>query len=311
MLSRTASSLYWLGRYIERAEFVARLVEATLRYDALSPRDSSESAWATALDVLGLDEAYAATGAPLEQEPVTRFLTIDASHAGSVIQCLDAARDNARAVRTALSRDAWSAINRAWLLFHGKNSPGDTIEALALVERAEVETRACEGAIGRMLRNPSALFLRLGAAVERGECSTRLLRAVQDRVPADPQAIASHTERDMWQMVLKALSAVNAYRWVYREGLQPTRVVELILLRRELPRSLIACADEAVHHLNTLGKQTGLQGEADRWARRYLSMLSEARLDAVTASGLGAFLNECMATSHSLDRAITRQFRFH
>ncbi len=311
MLSRMASSLYWLGRYIERAEFVARLVEATLRLDALSPHDRSEEAWATALDVLGLREAYDATAAPLEQEPVTRFLTIDVDHPGSVVRCLDVARDNARAVRTALSRDAWSAINRAWLLFHGKASPGGTIEALALVERAEIETRACEGAIGRMLRNPSALFLRLGAAVERGENSARLISSMGIWVPADTMAIASHAERDMWQMVLQAVSAVNAYRWVYREGLVPAKVIELLVLRREMPRSLAACADEAVQLLSGLGKQTGLQGEADRWARRYHAMLGEAEIETLIARGPDKFLGDCLATTIALDRAISRQFRFH
>ena len=175
MLSRAASSLYWLGRYIERAEFTSRLVEATLRLDAVSSPETGKRAWKDALEALGQEKAFAATGAEMNQKAVTRFLTVDASHHGSVLRCLDAARDNAKAVRIALSRDAWSAINRAWLLFRGAGTPGNNRSTLELVERAEIETRAFEGAIGRMLKNPSSLFVRLGAAIERADGSARLL----------------------------------------------------------------------------------------------------------------------------------------
>ena len=109
MLSRTASCLYWLGRYVERAEFTARLVEATLRLDALSTRPAGDAAWLSAMKVLDADIAFAATGQALTPRNVTRFLTVSVGHPGSVLFCLNAARDNAKAVRTALSREAWSA----------------------------------------------------------------------------------------------------------------------------------------------------------------------------------------------------------
>lgn len=310
MLSRTAASLYWLGRYVERAEFTARLLEATLRLDAVADRDTGLNAWAEALSVLGLTAAFAATGAAVDQKNVTRFLTVDSSHVGSVVRCLDAARDNARAVRILLSRDAWSAINRAWLLFRGTTIVDDMQAALDLVERAEIETRAFEGSIGRMLRNPSSLFLRLGAAIERGDSTARLLDAKSKKMPADAGMVASVADRDQWQMTLQAVSAVNAYRWLYSEGLRPASVVELLALRRELPRSLAACAEEAVQHLNMLGKVTGLQGEADRWARQRLVALGDQRIDPLLESGLHEFLTDFVASNSALDRAISRQFKF-
>ena len=117
MLSRTAASLYWLGRYIERADFTARLVEATVRLDVLSARPAGEAAWASALAVTETDKAFAATGKPIDQKTVARFLTLDTSHPGSIVRCLDMARGNAKAVRTALTREAWTTINRAWMVF--------------------------------------------------------------------------------------------------------------------------------------------------------------------------------------------------
>ena len=115
MLSRTASSLYWLGRYFERADFIARLVEATVRLDVLSSQPAGEAAWASALAVTETEEPFATLGGNLSQTEVVRFLTLDSSHPGSIVRCVDMARNNAKAVRTALTREAWTAINRnAW-----------------------------------------------------------------------------------------------------------------------------------------------------------------------------------------------------
>ncbi len=311
MLSRVASSLYWLGRYVERVEFTSRLVEATLRFDAVAGHVRQTDVWAEALDILDLKEAYAGLALPIEQTSVAHFLTLDNNNPSSVVRCLDAARDNARAVRISLSKDAWSAINRAWLLFRETSSLADTQAALELVERAEIETRAFEGAIGRMLRNPASLFVRLGAAVERADCAIRLIETQRSALPPDPRKVASVTDRDRWQMLLQAMSAVNAYRWLYSEGLKPKSVFELLLLRRVLPRSLAACAEESMQILNGLGKHTGTQGEADREARDLHAALSETDINKVLDKNLEGFLTQAQEAVISLHNAIGRQFRFH
>ncbi len=311
MLSRAASSLYWLGRYVERAEFTSRLLEATLRLDAVSGQRGGQNPWAEALEILGLEVLYASTGAPLNQASVARFLMLDTSHVGSIVQCLDIARDNARAVRTALSRDAWSAINRAWLLFRGTDNLDDTQAALDLVERAEIETRAFEGSIGRMLRNQSSYFLRLGAAIERADSTARLLETKWSNPPDLPQAVAGVAERDRWQSVLQTVSAVNAYRWLYSEGLRPATVIELLVLRREMPRSLAASVEELTHILHTLSSLTGRRGEADRLSREYKSMLAQLSIEPLMDGGLLDLLTSTQALTTQLHAAIALQFRFH
>lgn len=310
MLSRTASCLYWLGRYVERAEFTARLVEATLRLDALSTRPAGDAAWRSAMKVLDADEAFEATGEALTPENVTRFLTVSASHPASVLSCLNAARDNAKAVRTSLSREAWSAINGAWLLFHGKNSPGDTEQVISLVAKAEAETRGFEGAIGRMLRNPSSRFIRLGAAIERADNTARLLDVKYHILLPEGEAVGGTVDRDQWTTILQTVSAVNAYRWLYREGLKPWLVTELLILRRELPRSLAACCEEVVQHLAGIGKETGSQGEADRLARARHTEFGSARTEQIIATGLHEYLETFLESNAALNSAIARQFRF-
>ncbi|MBL0117003.1 MAG: alpha-E domain-containing protein [Sphingomonadales bacterium] len=311
MLSRTASCLYWLGRYVERAEFTARLVEATLRLDALSTRPAGDAAWLSAMKVLDADIAFAATGQALTPRNVTRFLTVSVGHPGSVLFCLNAARDNAKAVRTALSREAWSAINRAWLLFHGKTSPGDTEQVLNLVAQAEAETRGFEGAIGRMLRNPSSRFIRLGAAIERADNTARLLDVKYHILLPEGEAVGGTVDRDQWTTILQTVSAVNAYRWLYREGLKPWLVTELLILRRELPRSLAACGEEVVQHLAGIGKETGNQGAADRLARDRHAEFGSARIEQIIATGLHEYLEDYLEANAALDAAIARQFRFY
>jgi uncharacterized alpha-E superfamily protein len=261
--------------------------------------------------VLGLGDDFAATGQAVSQQEVTRFLTIDTSHAGSVVSCLDRARDNARAVRTSLSREAWSAINRAWLLFQGREGHGDMQETIDLIQQAENETRSFEGAIGRMLRNPSSLFIRTGAAIERADNSVRLVDVKYHLLLPDGESVAGRADRDQWQTILQAVSAVNAYRWLYSHGLNPGNVIEMLLLRSELPRSLIGCTEEAVHALAEIGRVTGLQGPADRIARTRLAALGSVHIGKIISDGVHDYCQAMLADNAALHTAISSQFRFH
>ncbi|CAN5398029.1 alpha-E domain-containing protein [soil metagenome] len=310
MLSRTASSLYWLGRYVERADFVARLVEATVRLDALSPRPAGEVAWSSALTVTETDEDFAKSGETVTQAHVARFLTLDSTHPGSIVRCLDRARDNARAVRTALTRDAWTGINRAWLLFQSRSSTGGATATLNLLEAVKTETRGFEGAIHRMLRNQTTWFIRLGQAVERADNTARLLDVKYHILLPEGEKVGGVVDRDQWTTILQTVSAVTAYRWLYSEGLKPANVIDLLIARAEMPRSLAASAEETVEILGLLAKRTGLHGEADRMARNRQARMLKTRSGAIIAGGLHQYLREFIDENAELHFAIGRQFKF-
>ncbi|MFA5989006.1 MAG: alpha-E domain-containing protein [Sphingomonas sp.] len=310
MLSRTASSLYWLGRYIERAEFVARLVEATVRLDALSARPAGEAAWASALAVSGTDEAFAETGQAMGQFFVARFLTVDTSHAGSIARCLEMARLNARAVRTALTRDAWTMVNRAWLIFTNRSSPGGTAATLNLLDAVKNETLAFEGALHRMMRNEASAFVRLGKAIERADNTARLVDVKYHLLLPEGETVGGLVDRDQWTTILQTVSAVTAYRWLYSDGLTPVNVIDLLLHRAELPRSLAGCAEETLEVLGLLARRSGLQGEADRLARLRLARLQKSVSHDIIKSGLHQYLHAIIAENAELSQAIGRQFRF-
>jgi uncharacterized alpha-E superfamily protein len=310
MLSRTAAALYWLGRYVERADFTARLVEATVRLDALSARPAGEAAWASALSVTYNEESFAATGREVSQQPVVHFLTLDMSHPGSIVRCMEMARNNARAVRTSLTREAWTAINRLWLLFANRAAPGGSTATINLVEGVMAEARGFEGAIHRMMRNEATLLIQLGAAVERADNTARLLDVKYHLLLPAGEPVGGVVDRDQWTTILQTVSAVTAYRWLYSEGLKPANVIDLLICRPELPRSLAACVEEVVEQLNALAKRTGLQGEADRMARARIARMQKTRSHEVILSGLHEYLEAFIEENALLDAAIARQFRF-
>jgi uncharacterized alpha-E superfamily protein len=310
MLSRTASSLYWIGRYVERAEFLARLMEATIRLDALSPRTDGPGAWDSALTVASADHDFDLTGETRSPLAISRYLTLSSSNPSSIRSCLDAARSNAKSVRTALSRDAWEAINRAWLGLRGRATTGNSQTTLNIIESIRAETRGFEGALHRMLRNEAYSFISLGAAIERADNTARLIDVKYHLLLPEGDRVGGQLDRDQWTTILHTVSAVTAYRWLYSEGLKPWLVAELLCLKRELPRSLAASADEAITHLNSIGKRTGLQGEADRLARLRHNAIDRTTIDTIFAKGLHEWLIAFIDENARIHQAIGSQFRF-
>ncbi|HEY5721751.1 MAG TPA: alpha-E domain-containing protein [Allosphingosinicella sp.] len=310
MLSRTASNLYWIGRYMERAEFTTRLIEATIRLSSLSGDAQAAQAWRSALAVMGEMDAFKRWGENFTPFNISRYLTLAEENPNSVRSCLHLARNNARAARTALTREAWEAINRAWLSVRGRSSPGGTQATLNMVEAIKAETRGFEGAVARMLRKEAYWFLRLGSVIERGDNTARLLDVKYYLLLPRGEEVGGTLDRDQWTTILHTVSARTAYRHIYQDALKPWLVADLLVFRRELPRSLLASTAESVELLSDLGDRSGRQGEADRLARQREREMLDTDMDAVFASGLHQFLARFIAGNAALDGAIAAQFRF-
>jgi uncharacterized alpha-E superfamily protein len=310
MLSRTAANLYWLGRLMERAEFTARLVEATLRLTALSDQAEGEQAWRSALAVTGAARAFAATGEPFSALAARRYLTLAQGNGSSVRSCLAAARDNARAARTALTVEGWEAINRAWLVIRDRSRAGNAQSALNMVDSLKAEIRGFEGALGRMLRSEGCWFLHLGQVIERGDNTARLLDVKYYLLLPPGQAVGGALDRDQWSTLLQIVSARTAYRHIYSGPLQPWLAADFLIFRSEMPRSLAASAAETVTLLSALADRTGRQGPADRLARQRLDRIEDLAIAAVVKAGLHEWLHAYIRDNGALDQAIARQFRF-
>jgi uncharacterized alpha-E superfamily protein len=306
MLSRTAANLYWIGRYMERAEFTTRLTEATIRLAALGGHAHVEQAWLSALSVVRappLDVSREGLGA-------RRFLTLSEDNPSSIRSCIVAARDNARAARIALTREVWEAINRAWLMIQARASPGGVQATLNLVEELKAELRGFEGALARMLRSEGYWFMRLGSMIERGDATARLLDVKYYLLLPEGQEVGGALDRDQWTTILQIVSAKTAYRHLYREALRPWLVADMLIFRRELPRSLAWTAEETVGLLGEFGARSGRQGQADRLARQRLSKLQALDIDTVFGRGLHEWLHAYIRDNNAIGAAIATQFRF-
>ncbi|HEV2865021.1 MAG TPA: alpha-E domain-containing protein [Allosphingosinicella sp.] len=310
MLSRTAAHLYWIGRYMERAEFTCRLVEATIRLDSLGHHAHGEQAWRSALSVVGIPGGARLGGDAFSARAARRYLTIGEENGSSVRSCLAAARDNARAARTALTVEVWEAINRAWLLIRDRARPGAIQSTLNLVEDLKAEIRGFEGALARMLRSEGSWFLRLGSAIERGDSTARLLDVKYYLLLPPGQQVGGALDRDQWSTLLQIVSARRAYRHIYRGPLQPWLVADLLIFRREMPRSLAASAEETVTLLSAFAGRSGRQGAADRAARRRLTRIQDLSIETVFQGGLHEWLHAYVRDNAELDSAIAAQFRF-
>jgi len=312
MLSRTAANLYWIGRYMERAEFTTRLIEATVRLSSLSyGADVASAAWESALAVVGRGPAPGGPPNPhATMFNVCKSLALDESNPNSVRTSLAKARENARSARNALAAEVWQAINRAWLDVRDRTSPGGVQATFGLLEVLKANSRGFEGALARMLRHDALWFVRLGSAIERGDSTARLLDVKYYLLLPEGEKIGGTLDRDQWTAILETVSARNAYRLLYKDALKPWLVAEMLVFRAELPRSIVGTSSEVVELLADIGDRTGRQGEADRQARLRHSRLLDSDMSKVFSEGLHEFLKDYVAENGRLDAAISQQFRF-
>jgi uncharacterized alpha-E superfamily protein len=313
MLSRTAANLYWTGRYIERADFVARLLDATARLSALpSTYGGDPTAWSGALAAAGVAEAFAAAHEEPDEPTVIQFLTIAGANPSSICNCVAHARSNARAVRTALTREAWEALNGAW---HEVQRLGatelSTTQVREFTEAVQRSVAAFDGAAQRtMLRDDAYWFLQLGAAVERADNTARLLDVKYHLLLPRDEQVGGSLDYFQWATILRTVSAHTSYRWVYHDAVKPWLVADLLIFNDRMPRSLLACYEAIVELLDYLGAGSGRRGAAHRQASQIRLGLREGHIKAVFASGLHAFLERFIVENNGLGRAIAEQFAF-
>ena len=310
MLARTADSLFWLGRYMERAGNVARGLSASLRMAALAaPRGTETAEWAGLLAATGTGEHYAELYGEPTPDQAARWLTLDTLNQSSVAACFESARRNARAVRTALTVDMWEAVNDSWIDLR-KLEPGDAGGDRLMGFLDWVMSRAVlfnGAAMDTMLRDDAWRFVRLGTMLERADNTVRLLASRGAAfAPGAEDDAANHAQ---WQGMLRSVSALRAYQHMFHDRLRPARVVELLLMRPEHPRSVTACYEEVNAILSVLAMSDG----EDRVACRRLAAALRGRCVAQSPTrlmdgGLANLLAEVIEGNGALGTSIGKCF---
>src|SRR3954451_1120135 len=311
MLSRTADNLYWLSRYAERADFVARILDATLRLAALpSSYGGERNEWEGAVAVAGDLQAFKQLYDTANEDTVRDFLAFSPQNPSSIRSCIETARENARAVRTALTVEMWDAINGAWLELRNKNSREMSHEEFVrFVDWVKGVSLALDGSAYRtMLRNDAFWFTRLGLAIERADNTARILDVKYHLLLPESERVGGSLDYFQWTTILREVSALTAYHWVYRENVKPWLVADLLILNRQLPRSLANCYEILVRHLDLIGEAYGRRGPSQRHASNMLARLSTTRIETVFSQGLHEFVEEFIADNNQVGNAITDQY---
>ena len=311
MLSRTADNLYWLSRYVERAEYLARILEATRRLTDLPLTYVGESnEWESAVATAGCGHAFYSNYKEANADNVTDFLAFSSANSSSIRSCFENARNNARAVRTALTVEMWDAINGTWLELqrygNGPSSREDFAQFLRWVQESSL--RFDGSAYRTMLRNDAYWFSRLGVYVERADNTARILDVKYHLLLPETERVGGPLDYFQWAAILRSVSALTAYHWVYRDSIKPWLIGDLLILKEEMPRSLASCYEAIVRNLDSLSSAYGKQGPAQRHARGVRTLLQNSRMDGIFQRGLHEFISEFISENNKLGGAIADQY---
>jgi uncharacterized alpha-E superfamily protein len=315
MLSRTADHLYWMSRYMERAENTARMLDVNYQTSLLPQgADTAEQGWRGMLSISELTALFAERYASADAHSVMDFMVRDEGNQSSIWNCLRAARENARAVRGALTTEVWETTNQTWLEFNRllkdgafERDPG------AFFEWVKFRSHLSRGVtVGTMLQDEALYFLRIGTFLERADNTARLLDVKFQALAGNDYFGESLTKEGQevdfyhWSAILRSVSGFEIYRKVYRNVIVPERVAELLILRPDMPRSLAACINEVVANLDMVANEQS--AETRRRAGRLHSDLRYGRIDEILATGLHAYLTQFLDRVGDIGAGIGRDF---
>ena len=313
MLGRTAAGLYWMARYMERAENLARLVEVGYRI-ALMPSAATGHGdeWRSTLVSAAALEGYGAKYDEITPETVTHWLLRDPDNSSSVWRCLEAARNNGRGMRTALTREMWEALNATWVEYSALR-PGDLRgdRLPDLLNWVRERSQAFRGAmLGTIIRDDGYHFSQLGAFLERADQTARILDVKYHILLPRSEMVGGPTDGYQWETILRSVSAQGAYRYVYKGSYRAWNVAEFLILSPRMPRSLRFSYDWITASLDGLAEVYGTTTPAGDEAIRTRARLTDSDMGTIFQGGLHEFLGDFITRNGALTQAIARDYHF-
>ena len=313
MLSRTADHLFWMSRYTERAENTARMLDVNYQ-TSLLPQSAAvaQVGWQGLISISELLPAYTELHGDISAREVMDFMVKDESNPSSIISCLSAARENARAVRGTLTTEVWETLNTTWLEVKRKIKEGDfERDTSQFFEWVKFRSHLSRGVtVGTMLMDEALYFMRLGTFLERADNTARLVDVKFHAVQSDFFGAASEKDQEYdfyhWSAILRSVSGFEVYRKVYRDVIKPERVAELLILRADMPRSLHASLNAVVTNLALVANDD--RSETSRRAGKLAAELKYGRIDEILATGLHAYLTQFLDRVNDLGAQISQEF---
>ncbi|TXG97513.1 MAG: alpha-E domain-containing protein [Rhodocyclaceae bacterium] len=307
MLSRTADHLFWMSRYIERAENLARLLDVTWQMSLVpQSEETANQSWNAIIALNSLEEAFAKKYSTVNGENVLKFMVSDPDNLSSIHSCLRLARENAHAVRGTLTTEMWETLNATWLEARGKSFEqllgagiGDYFEWVKMRSSLSRGTT-----LGTLLQDEAFHFIRLGTLLERADNTARILDVKYHVLRSHGDEGA--TDFYEWGALLRSVSAFEVYRKVYRDVITPDRVAELLILNKDMPRSLHFCLNSVIKVLDQIANRQS--GETARQAGLLHAQLHYGRIEDILAQGLHEWLTDFMDRIYLLGDGISKDF---
>jgi uncharacterized alpha-E superfamily protein len=311
LLGRTASGLYWMHRYIERAENIARVVDAGLRM-ALTRSTDAPATWSSVVVTSGTEQGFKQKHDICTADTVPDYLLRDTHNASSVLSCFEAARSNARMVRTALTRETWESVNEAWMgIRRVLAAPVPASDLPAVLDRIKRESAQIRGAFhGTMLRNEIFNFSRIGTFIERADNTARILDVKYHLLLPALSYVGTTLDNYQWESILRSVDAHRSYRWVYDVQYKPVNIADYLILNGRMPRSLHFCYLNIVENLRYLAQDYGVTRDCHDTADTTLATLRDNSVKQIFSRGLHEFLTGFIAQNNRLGFEIAETYNF-
>ena len=312
MLGRTANGLFWMFRYLERAENTARLLDAGLRMALTRDLVTAEEEWRSVMATAGQRPGYEAKHASYTGVQAWNYMLRDKDNPASILAMFGQVRQNARLARNAISGELWEAINENWLTIQDqlKRPVAETkvLDTVATIRRAGT---LAHGALeGSMLRDEGYHFAQAGAYIERGDSIARILDIKYYLLLPSLSYVGSSLDTGQWDQVLRSVSGDRAYRWLNAGQIDARGICEFLILDDGFPRSLAFCHSALRANLAALARLHGREGESNALMRAADTKLADLTIDEVFDQGLHEFLLDFMSSNAAIGEAIAEDYRF-
>ena len=312
MLGKTAGGLYWMFRFLERSENIARLIEAGSRI-ALTRSQDSETEWKSIITTAAVRTNYRAKYDVFSGAHVVDFLLRDKDNPSSVLSVVEKARTNARMVRTALTTEVWEAVNENWMTLKDLlKRPVKETELPAVLGTIRQQSALVRGALhGTMLRNDIYDFARLGTFIERADSTARIIDVKYYTLLPSASFVGSSLDNVQWDMILRSVSAHRSFKWLSENEMNASSIAEFLILDPRLPRSLSFCASQVNDNLNLLAKSYNQTLRSNDLSDALHEQMKKPDINEIFEIGLHEFIGDYIRKNNELGMQIEQDYRFN
>ncbi len=311
MLGKTAGGLFWMYRYLERAENAARLLETGQRI-ALTRSSGADSEWASVLQTVGMLDAYLAEHGEVTRDAVVDWMLRSPDNPASIRATIEIARYNARLVRTALTSEVWAAMNGCYMdvksALARKVSERDLPGILGMIRQSTALVRGTTH--GTMLRNDIYDFARIGTFLERADNTARILDTKYYVLLPSAYAVGSRLDNVQWEVILRSVGAGGGFRMTYGQNIRPREIAQFLVLDQRMPRSLNFCCRKIEDNLGYLAADYGFRPPAVEKVGTLNSRFMAHEIDAIFDYGLHEYIQDFLGGLNDLSNQIEADFRF-